>query len=144
MTIGCGTIIGNGLRDPTTPSPSPIGLPPPPTAADFQLAIDEYNDSGLDDCGSFTEDSSISELDTGRLCIIDADETCTPKKYLYNKTNTDGSRFVSFVSVISDSGNCSVRVHTVSSVSPQYLQDTRTCEEFTEGEIPEVACGILN
>lgn len=142
----CGTGIGNGVfgDDPTNPNPSaPITLPPP-SDEELDEVIEAYNESSLPTCGVFTEANTVAELDSGRLCIRQADENCNPKKYLYNKTNTDGSRFVSFVSIVENAGECQVRVHTVSDVPGNYISDTRTCDDFTENQIPEAACGLFN
>lgn len=141
----CGTIIGNGITDPTGPSMSPIDAPNS-NDYDFSAPIEEYTTSGLADCGSFTENSTVAEIDVGRQCIRDALEDCIASKYLYNKENSDGSRFVSFVSVTeSTPGICKLRVHTVSNVEPNPIGDQiRTCTTLQANEIPEVACGILN
>lgn len=145
---GCGTIIGNGVwqGDPTT---SPIDVPDGASniELDFAGPVNEYNESTALDCGSFTEDNTIAEIDAGRQCIRDADDSCTPKKYLYNKTNTNGSRFVSFVNVLVDSqnpGQCLIYVHTVTNVSPNFADEEASCDAFTGNEIPEVACEILD
>lgn len=141
--LGCGVGIGNGLfGDPTAPSASFDGGPD----LDFSAPIDEYNESTFDDCGSFTEDSTIAQVDAGRECIHDAFDACNESKYLYNKTNADGSQFVSFVSVeitSSEPLECQLRVHTVSDVPPENIGDEeKTCTTFDSDELPEVACGI--
>ncbi len=147
---GCGTIIGNGIwgGDPTSPNVSPIDVPDGASEElDFAGPVDEYNDSTALDCGSFTEDNTVAEIDAGRQCIRDADDTCTPKKYLYYKTNSNGSRFVSFVNVLIDSqnaGQCLIHVHTVTNVSPNFADEESSCDAFTGNEIPEVACGVLD
>ena len=138
----CGTIIGNGIwSDPTTPvtgSGNNIAL-------NFSAPIDQYHQSSLNDCGSFTEQSSVATVDAGRNCIHNAFTACTESKYLYNKTNPDGSRFVSFVSVIEDQSNlgaCKLYVHTVSNVPPPIGDVEKTCSTLEANELPEVACGI--
>ncbi len=138
----CGTIIGNGITDPTGPSSSPISGPP----LDYNIAIEEYEQNTSADCGSFTENNSVSEIDAGRQCIRDALETCTESKYLYNKHNTDSSRFVSFVSVEqTQPDECRLRVHTISNVAPNPIGNKiKTCTTIEPNEIPEVACGILD
>ncbi len=151
----CGTIIGNGFYDPSVPAGS-SGVPAgrtAPTSSNFDQVVQQYISSTLEACGSFSEKSSISSIDAGRECIRMARETCTPSKYLFNKLNTDGSRFTSFVSVdliqgVSEGApktpDCQIYVHTISNVPGNYIFDEATCFEFEENEIPEVACGILN
>ena len=139
--LACGTIIGNGFRDPTTGSTQAIDLP-----LQFDHAIMEYNASNYADCGSFDENSTQVSIDLGRQCIRDALDSCTPSKYLLNKHNPSGSRFVSFVSVKEvEPGTCKLRVHTISNVSPENIGDRiESCFEIDPDEIPEVACGILD
>ncbi len=140
----CGTIVGNGI-DPTSPVPdAPAG--PSISPADFLHVVNEYkNDDRSFDCGSYSENNSAWELESGRACIAHAEPSCDPAKYLYDKTNADGSRFVSFVSVTETSpgsGECDVYVHTVSNVPGNVFDDQATCDEFTADQIPELACGI--
>ena len=125
---GCGTIIGNGIwGDPTTATSSNIGIPPGAdhiSNAEFTEPVDEYNESTFTDCGSFTENSTVSQIDIGRQCIQSALDTCTPSRYLYNKENADTSRFVSFVSIkqyAEEPDECFIRVHTVSNVPSSYV-----------------------
>lgn len=147
VIAACGTGIGNGLfGDPTFPSKSSSIDIPNIDNKDFQKPVQEYNNSGLQDCGIFSEDSTVGEIDQGRQCIREALDTCTPSKYLYDKLNSNGSRFVSFVSVKLQSSNpleCEVRVRTVSNVNSEAVNDVRTCADYTENQIPEAACGIL-
>lgn len=152
---GCGIGVGNGIwGDPTTPGfgsgkPNDQGGKgnPPPKDAEFQEPIDEYYSSGDATCGEFTENNTLEQVDAGRECIINADIHCVPSRYLFNKTNSDGTRFVSYVSVVFDGtshSSCLIQVHTVSNVPPLILgNQTRICSEFNNNEIPEVACGIL-
>ncbi len=148
----CGTIIGNGFRDPTNSgiSTSPISIPPL-SQGEINEPINEYNaDNSVVDCGSFTQNSTLNEVDQGRSCIYESfhsGEGCIEAKYLLNKTNVDGSRFVSFVKVATDDmgGDCKLRVHTVSNVQPENIGNvTRTCTTLEQNEIPETACGILD
>ncbi len=150
--IACGTGIGNGFRDPTNSgvSTSPIAIPPL-SQDEINGPINEYNaDNSVVDCGSFTENSTLNNVDQGRSCIYESfnsGEGCIEAKYLLNKTNADGSRFVSFVKVSSNGvgEDCKLRVHTVSNVPPENIGDvTRTCTTLEVNEIPETACGILN
>ncbi|MCC7460556.1 MAG: hypothetical protein IT286_04550 [Proteobacteria bacterium] len=141
--VACGTGIGNGFRDPTIPNPNyPIDNSIPSTS--FLNAVNEYNQSSLVDCGRFTELSLPANIQDGRKCIKKADQTCTPSKYLLDKHNAAGSRFVSFVSVENDPNNlgCLVKVHTVSNVPGNILSEQRICEAFDEGQMPELTCGI--
>lgn len=142
--VACGTGIGNGFRDPTIPNPNyPIDNSVPVTS--FLNAVNEYNQSSLVNCGRFTELSLLADIQNGRKCIKQADQTCTPSKYLLDKRNAAGSRFVSFVSVLNDPNNsrCLVKVHTVSNVPGNILNEQRICEAFDEGQMPELTCGIL-
>jgi hypothetical protein len=147
VIAACGTGIGNGFFDPTLPpTSSSIDLPNIYDEG-FETPVQEYNNSSSVDCGSFSEDSTVGAIDQGRQCIRDALDTCTPSKYLYDKLNSNGSRFVSFVSVKLQSSNpleCEVRVRTVSNVNAEPINDVRTCADFTENQIPEAACGILD
>lgn len=140
----CGTIIGNGIwGDPTSSSGNSAGSAFEPLH--FSEPIDQYHQSSLNDCGSFTEQSSVAAVDAGRTCIHNAFNNCVESKYLYNKTNPDGSRFVSFVSVIEDQSNlgaCKLYVHTVSNVPPPIGDIEKTCSTLEANELPEVACGI--
>lgn len=150
--IACGTGIGNGFRDPTNSgiSTTPISLPPL-SQGEINEPINEYNaDNSVVDCGSFTQNSTLNEVDQGRSCIYESfhsGEGCIEAKYLLNKTNADGSRFVSFVKVSTDDmgGDCKLRVHTVSNVQPENIGNViRTCTTLGQNEIPETACGILD
>ncbi len=149
VIISCGTGIGNGIWDPT--NSVHIGEDINPLrSSDINQPIDEYEDTNTTvDCGSFTEQSTLLDVDQGRSCIYDSftsGEGCIDAKYLLNKTNIDGSRFISFVWVQSDDfgGNCKLRVHTVSNIPPNEIGNKiRTCTELQYSEIPEVACGIL-
>lgn len=148
VLISCGTIIGNGVRgDPTAPPFSGDVIPnrPFPLNLDFSAPVTEYREfSDSAACGTYTEESTAAEVEAGRLCITNSFTNCIRSKYLYNKENIDGSRFVSFVSVSEVSrGYCVMRVHTVSDVPPEYIGDA-TGECLTLGNsIPEV-CGILD
>jgi hypothetical protein len=136
----CGTLIGNGI-DPTSGVPNPI---PSIITLDFNAPISEFQQSNFPSCGDFYETTSPAVLEAGRQCIRDALESCTEKKYLYDKRNTNGSRFTSFVSVEeTDPGICRLRVHTVSDVQPGDIGDREEiCTSIDDDEIPEVACGI--
>jgi hypothetical protein len=136
----CGTIINNGG---TANDPTYAGLPEgdPLISLDFHTPISQYEESPFESCGEFTEESTVAELDAGRQCIHAAFESCSDAKYLYNKTNEDGSRFVSFVSIRGDT--CEIFVHTVSDVPPEYLGDQEAlCDRLEPTELPETACGI--
>jgi hypothetical protein len=144
FAASCGTIVGNGI-DPTSPVPdAPAG--PSISPADFLRVRDEYKaDDRSFDCGSYSENNTAFEIEGGRACIAHAEPSCDPAKYLFDKTNADGSRFVSFVSVAETSpgsGECDVYVHTVSNVPGNVFNDHATCDEFTADLIPELACGI--
>lgn len=141
----CGTGIGNGIYDPTTSNGSYT-----PQQLDFSVPVHEYKqNSELANCGSFTEDSTISEIDVGRECVHHAFKYCIESVYLYDKENTDGSRFVSFVSVVkivnaSPGRSCQIHVHTVSDVPPPIGDQEATCYTLGLDELPELACGIAN
>lgn len=155
LQIGCGIGVGNGVwGDPTTPGfGSADGTTtggnekPTPMPMEFKEPINEYYATTLDDCGDFSEDDTLAQVDAGRECIINADSICKPSRYLLNKTNSDGTKFVSYVSVVYDGNNhsnCLIQVHTVSDVPPLVIgNQTRICSAFNDNEIPEVACGIL-
>jgi hypothetical protein len=147
--LACGTGIGNGIwGDPTTPPSNSAAIPAGEDRDNsFSIPIYEYSQSTFSDCGKFTEQSSVAEVDAGRACIHNAFDTCTESKYLLNKLNSDDSRFVSFVSVEKipeDETTCQLRVHTVSNVPPNPIDVEKTCTTLQPGEYIETACGVGN
>lgn len=139
----CGTFVGNGI-DPAPKNPTLPGI----TSEDFMGVLEEYkgyNRGG--DCGSYTQDNSELELENGRSCIAHAEPACEPSKYLYDRTNPDGTRFVSVIIVYEDpmdTTDCLIYVHTVSNEPHHTFDDEKRCSEFTIDEIPELTCGIGN
>ncbi|MCB0271575.1 MAG: hypothetical protein KDD46_01020 [Bdellovibrionales bacterium] len=132
---GCGTIIGNGLPSSNQPTNAP-------TEEQLDMPITLYNENSLNDCGHFSELSTPEDIQEGRNCIKNADINCIPSKYLFHRTNDDETRFVSLVQVVSDEDQCSIKVYTVSNEPGNFLNDERTCDEFTQGTIPELSCGF--
>lgn len=143
LSIACGTGIGNGFIDPTVPYGSSTGSS---SVTGFSEPGAEYRDSAFLDCGSFTEDSSLAAVDRGRQCIRDSFSDCREAKYLLDKTNFDHSRFVSFVSIEkipTDPNHCQLRVHTVSNVPPNPINnEERVCTVLLPNEYIETACGL--
>jgi hypothetical protein len=157
---GCGTGVGNpdGLpgaqgTDAAFDAPDPAAEPLVASALDFNAPIKKYetanvlNQANGVDCGSFTGNSSVSEVDDGRQCTRNAFLACTPSKYLLNRTNSDGSRFVSYVGIeviLSNPLTCQVRVHTVSNDSgTKFIGDEeKICQALNGTEMIELACGV--
>jgi hypothetical protein len=141
---GCGTCVGNPE---CTPEAQGDGLFTPTKADQFQAVIDQYGALGASvaDCGSFTEDSAVADVDAGRACIRERLEDCAPARYLLDRTTGEGPRSVSFVGVEASGtpGLCRLRVHTVSDDPLLILGDhEEVCFESPPEEVLELACGI--
>lgn len=130
----CGTGTGNPEVNATHGGSEP----------DFEAPIQEYNENDIAqiggvDCGSFTDQSTPDQIESGRQCIRDAFAACNSARYLLDETNAEGERFVSFVAV--ETSTCQLRVHTVSEDASRFVGDqTQTCSTLTEPI--ELACGI--
>lgn len=137
LSLGsCGTIIGNGIND-----PDPLN---PPSNEEFLKILKEYKDNTSEDCGNYSQDSTLGQIENGRQCIIDADTTCTPSKYLMDRINSNGSRFTSLVTIffVDPFSPCKIRVRTLSNDPNNIIDANNTCGAFIEGQIPEEACGV--
>jgi len=147
---GCGTGVGNPEGNATplfAPTDENFNVEP-----NFDAPIDEYNSNTAHsqpngvDCLSFTQASSLGDVNAGRSCIRNALDNCNPARYLLDEITGSGSRFVSFVSVeITQSAplSCQLRVHTVSDDSARFVGDEeKTCDEVSANEVLELACGI--
>ena len=152
---GCGTGIGNpeNREDNGFPTAT-FANEKEPDEEEFQTVIDEYtnNDnliqSGGVECGSYTEQSSLNQIDTGRQCIRDALQTCKAARYLLDQTLSSDQRFTSSVSVKIASASpltCQLHVHTVSSDSSKFVGNReKSCSSLGAAESIELACNLLD
>jgi len=144
LSGGCGTGVGNPEGMPLGESVS-IG-------SQSQAIVDQYNANSSPsepngvECGSFTGESALNDVETGHQCIRDAFVACHPARYLLNQTLPDDTQFVSYVAVEPTSSfplACQLRVHTLSSDVSSFIgEDEKTCTTLSESEPIELACGI--
>ncbi|MFH1016619.1 MAG: hypothetical protein V1798_00380 [Pseudomonadota bacterium] len=144
-TSGCGTCVGNPECVPGFNANAGIQGP---TSEDFAGPIRHYQNAAPDvkDCGAFTEQSKLEDVEAGRSCIRTSLADCTLAKYLLNETTSRGYSFVSFVGVeltAEGATTCQLRVHTVSSDSARFLGDEeKTCASVGASDTLELACSV--
>jgi hypothetical protein len=133
---GCGLLTGNPEDQ--------LGANRAPSGTEFLDPTSDYLGAGAagasagTNCGYFTGQSPPAEVETGRDCIRNAFTTCQAAFYLFDETKSDGTRFASFVTVLS---SCGLTVHAVSTDPTRFIgEDTKTCSEISEPI--EMACGI--